>query len=108
MGKRPRLLKDYNLWVREIDSGEERALTQDGEQYYAYAIQPESRDLVGNLCDEACSPRPQAHWSPDSSQLFTMQTDERQVRSLPSMLYVPQDGTVAPKSGGAKIPAAWG
>ncbi|MDA9091299.1 DPP IV N-terminal domain-containing protein [Porticoccaceae bacterium] len=97
-GEKAAFIKDYNVWVREIDSGEERALTQDGQQYYAYAVQPESRDLVGNLlATSGYSPGPEAQWSPDSSQLFTMQTDERQVRNLPSMLYAPQDGTVAPR-----------
>ena len=37
-------------------------------------------------------------WSPDSRKLFTVQTDDRQVRSLPSIDYVPQDGTVAPRA----------
>ena len=96
-GTKAAFIKNYNLWVREIDSGEECALTHDGELHYAYAVQPESRDLIGDLCAATCTPKPDARWSPDSRQLFTLQTDERQVRSLPSMLYAPQDGTVAPR-----------
>lgn len=97
-GTQAAFTKDYNLWVRDINSGEERALTHDGERYYAYAVRPESRDLLDDLVTVARPPRNvEAQWSPDSSKLFTMQTDERQVRSLPSMLYAPQDGTVAPR-----------
>lgn len=96
-GKKAAFIKDHNLWVRDLESGEEYALTDDGEQYYAYAVKPESRNLIGDLVTTTCTPKPEAQWSPDSCSLFTMQTDERQVRSLPSMLYAPQDGTLAPR-----------
>ena len=93
-------VKDYNLWLKELDSGKERALTDDGEQYYAYGSQPESRDLMGELYQNSfmIPQAPQALWSPDSSKLFTLQTDERQVRSLPAMLYAPQDDSIAPRA----------
>ena len=97
-GKKIAFIRDCNLWVRDLDSGEEKALTQDGERYYAYGVQPESRNLIKGLTDYDPFPAAviEAHWSPDSTQLFTFQLDERLVRSLPSMQYVPQDGTVAP------------
>lgn len=90
-------VKEYNLWVRDIKSGEECALTHDGRPHYEYGTQPESRNLVSGIIGPESPGRPEALWSPDSGQLFTMQMDERPVRSLPSMLYVPQDGTVAPR-----------
>ena len=99
-GKKAAFVKEYNLWVRDISSGKERALTQDGQRYYAYAVQPEARDLVYDMVEPESSfvsEIPEALWSPDSTKLFTVQVDERAVRSLPSMLYVPQDGTVAPR-----------
>ena len=94
-GKKVAFTRDYNLWVRDVESGEESAMTFDGERYYAYAVQPESRNLTEGL-PGTVSWFPvslEALWSPDSSKLFTLQTDERQVRSVPSMLYVPQDGS---------------
>ena len=102
--KKAAFVKDHNLWVRDLDSGEERALTHDGEKHYAYAVIPESRDLIGDLYAPVPVPKPEAQWSPDSTRLFTLQTDERQVRSLPSMLYVPQDGSVAPRAVERKYP----
>ena len=96
--KKAAFSRDYNLWVRDLESGEEHPLTRDGERHYAYALQPEARDLIEGMPGVETFPqRLEALWSPDSKQLFTFQMDERQVRKLPSMLYVPQDGTVAPK-----------
>lgn len=98
-GKKVAFSRDFNLWVRDVESGQEYAMTHDGERHYAYGIQPESRDLLEGLPGNiSISPITlEALWSPDSRKLFTLKTDERQVRSVPSMLYVPQDGTVAPK-----------
>jgi len=96
-GTKAAFVKDYNLWIRDLKNGEEWALTHGGQQHYAYAVQPESRNLIGELIDPEPMVKPEALWSRDSSQLFTVQMDERQVRNLPSMLYVPQDGTVAPR-----------
>ena len=98
-GKKIAFSRDYNLWIREVSSGEEHAITQGGEQYFAYGVEPESRDLIRGLTDgETNFEGPlEALWSADSTQLLTYQLDERQVRKVPSMLYVPQDGTVAPR-----------
>jgi dipeptidyl-peptidase 4 len=103
-GKKAVFIREHNLWMRELETGEECALTQDGEKYYAYAVQPESRNLIGDLYTSTPTLRPEAQWSPDSSKLFTLQTDERQLRSISSMLYVPQNGTVAPKVVERKYP----
>ena len=98
-GKKAAFSRDYNLWIRDLDSGEERALTQNGECHYAYAVEPQARDLTKDVTDadtHIALPL-EALWSPDSTRLFTFQLDERRVRSIPSMVYVPQDGTVAPR-----------
>ena len=96
-GTQAAFVKEHNLWLRDIKSGEERALTQDGELHYAYAVEPEGRDLVSEFMGPVPLVAPEALWSADSSQLFTVQMDERKVRDIPSMLYVPQNGTVAPR-----------
>ncbi len=97
-GKKATFIRDYNLWVRDLETREEHALTQDGLRHHAYGLEPESRNLIEGLRgnDPVPTPTVAARWSPDSKQLFTYQLDERQVRSLPSMQYVPQDGTLAP------------
>ena len=35
-GKHAIVARDFNLWLHDMDGGEERALTQDGEEYYVY------------------------------------------------------------------------
>ena len=36
-GRQALFVRDFNLWVQDLDSGKERALTQDGNADYAYA-----------------------------------------------------------------------
>lgn len=90
-GKNVVFRRDFNLWMRNINSGEERAITQDGEKDYVYGA-PGSAWGSELEMDQ----RPQAIWSPDSSQLFTVQRDTRQVLTLPIVRHVPKDGSVRP------------
>ena len=98
-GKKAVYTRDYNLWLKDLDSGEEYALTKDGERHNAYASLPEKVDLVSEFSPPvAYFQSPQMLWSPDSKQLFTMQTDERQVLSLPVTEYVTQGQDIRPRS----------
>lgn len=109
-GLRAVFIRDYNLWLIDIESKKETALTTDGELYYAYGAMPESGDIVSGLQSEEHQmlrgiwPAPQALWSPDSSKLFTLQTDERQVLSIPVTAYAPEDGSLRPKSWQPRYP----
>jgi len=97
-GKQAVFLQDHNLWLHDLESGTEKALTTDGVEYHSYAIQPEGRNLVDGLgVPKDAITSPEAMWSPDSRQLLTVQLDERKVGTMPSILYVPQDGTMRPK-----------
>jgi dipeptidyl aminopeptidase/acylaminoacyl peptidase len=87
-GSKALFLKEYNLWVRDLKSGAEKALTSDGVRYYAYAGVP---DATGRP-----AARPEAVWSPDSAKVFTAQVDDRQVKDLPMIDYAPKDGSVRP------------
>ena len=88
-GRLAAFTRDSNLWLRDLESGEERALTTDGIYTLAYAEPPVftrwQKDHVGG--------RPEAIWSPDSSQLLTLRTDERTVLPMPYIEYVPEDGS---------------
>jgi dipeptidyl-peptidase-4 len=78
-------LQDHNLWVVEGDA--ERALTRDGDEFFAYADVPYSgRGLRAMLNDAS----PEALWSPDGQWLFTVQTDDRSVPDNPFVEYVPE------------------
>lgn len=99
-GKKAVFLRDYNLWIRNIEAGTEKALTEDGERYFAYGVQPERMSLSAGLGSASWvnSATPEALWSDDSTRLFTVKVDERKVLSLPLTQYVAKDKSVRPKS----------
>ncbi len=74
-------LKAGNLWLRDIATGAETALTTDAETYYGYADQP---DATGRKATT-----PYAIWSADSKKLLTIQTDDRKTGELPVVDYAP-------------------
>ncbi len=61
-------IKDYNLWVENLNSGEEKQLTTDGEEDFGYAT---------NNAGWTRSKRPVLLWSPDSKKIATFQHDGR-------------------------------
>ncbi|WP_066798683.1 S9 family peptidase [Sphingomonas soli] len=69
-GKRAAFLRDWNLWIRDVDTGAERQLTTDGVKDFGYAT-----DNAGwKRSDQAI-----VIWSPDSKKLATFQQDQRAV-----------------------------
>lgn len=66
-------IKDWNLWVRNLVSGEERQLTTDGIENFGYAT-----DNAGWRQSE----RPIVLWSPDSKKIATYQQDQRHVSDM--------------------------
>ncbi len=66
-------IRDYNLWVRDVASGEERQLTTDGIEEFGYAT-----DNAG----WTKSDRPVVLWSPDSKKIATFQHDGRGVGDM--------------------------
>ncbi|MEO8200621.1 MAG: DPP IV N-terminal domain-containing protein, partial [Gemmatimonadota bacterium] len=67
-GKLAAFIRDYNLWVRDLATGQERQLTTDGIQDFGYAT-----DNAG----WTRSDRPVLLWSPDSRMIATFQHDAR-------------------------------
>ncbi|HLI75407.1 MAG TPA: DPP IV N-terminal domain-containing protein [Acidobacteriaceae bacterium] len=61
-------IRDWNLWVRDEATGEERQLTTDGVQDFGYAT-----DNAGWTHSDA----PILVWSPDSKKIATFQQDQR-------------------------------
>lgn len=86
-GKREAFIKDWNIWVRDLKSGEEKQVTTDGEEFYAYAMKPSaSRNFHWAA---------ELRWAPDSRRIFTVQTDDRQVKPMPFIAYA-RDEDVRP------------
>jgi dipeptidyl aminopeptidase/acylaminoacyl peptidase len=72
-GKYEAFIKDWNLWIKEVDSGEEKALTTDGVENFGYAT-----DNAG----WKHSNRAILSWSPDSKKIATFQQDQRHVSDM--------------------------
>jgi dipeptidyl aminopeptidase/acylaminoacyl peptidase len=72
-GKRAVFIRDWNLWVRDVATGQEKALTTDGVKDFGYAT-----DNAG----WARSARAIVLWSPDSKKVATFQQDERNVGDM--------------------------
>ncbi len=81
--------KDYNLWLRNLETNEEKALTTDGEKLFQYGATGAcwGWEMPGGL---------QVAWSPDSKRIFTVQRDQRCVKTLPIVHHVPKDGSIRP------------
>ena len=67
-GKKAAFIRDWNLWVRDVTTGEEKPLTTDGAYNYGYAT-----DNAG----WTHSNRAVLVWSPDSKKIATFQQDQR-------------------------------
>jgi dipeptidyl-peptidase-4 len=72
-GKRTAYIKDWNLWVRDVATGKETALTKDGVPDFGYAT-----DNAG----WTKSDRAILLWSPDSKRIATFQQDQRKVGDM--------------------------
>jgi len=67
------VIRDWNLWLRELATGEETALTTDGLPDHGYAT-----DNAGWRRSDA----PIVVWSPDSAKIATFRQDQRQVGEM--------------------------
>lgn len=89
-------LRKNNLWLRDKD-GIERALTTDGEDYFAYGKLPDdSLRSLPTLRDKKPAPPVRIEWSPDGKYLFGVRRDEREILPYPYVEWVPQDGSFRP------------
>ncbi|CAH0218312.1 Prolyl tripeptidyl peptidase [Pedobacter sp. Bi27] len=72
-GKKAILIKDYNLFVKEVATGKLTQLTSDGIKDYGYAT-----DNAGWKHSDA----PILRWSPDSKKIATFQQDQRNSKDM--------------------------
>ncbi|TFH28056.1 MAG: S9 family peptidase [Bacteroidia bacterium] len=72
-GKYVAFIRDWNLWIKEVSTGTEKALTTDGIENFGYAT-----DNAG----WKHSDRPILSWSPDSKKIATFQQDQRHVSNM--------------------------
>ena len=72
-GKQLAFIKDWNLWIKNVATGDEKKLTTDGVKDFGYAT-----DNAG----WKHSNRPILSWSPDSKKIATFQQDQRHVSNM--------------------------
>jgi len=72
-GKRAAFIKNYNLWVRDVKTGQQTQLTTDGIKDFGYAT-----DNAGWTHSDA----PVLLWSPDSKKIATFKQDQRNVSDM--------------------------
>ena len=90
--------KEHDLWLRDIESGEEKPLTFDGEEHFCYGA-------VGLAWAHPTTDttKLQAVWSPDSKKILTVQRDSRRVKTLPVLHNLPKDGGIRPTVKNVKV-----
>ncbi len=72
-GKKAVFIKNWNLWLRDVETKKETQLTTDGVKNYGYAT-----DNAGWTMSDG----PIVRWSPDSKKLATFQQDQRNVSDM--------------------------
>ncbi len=72
-GKKAAFIKDWNLWLRDVETKKETQLTTDGIKDFGYAT-----DNAG----WKHSDRAILLWSPDSKKIATFQQDQRKVSDM--------------------------
>ncbi len=66
-------IRNWNLWIREVSTNSEKAITTDGIENFGYAT-----DNAG----WKQSDKPILSWSPDSKKIATFQQDQRHVSNM--------------------------
>lgn len=85
--------RDCNVWLRSVASGEERAITTDGEKHNGYGEALLSPLTSGGIEDP---PPPVIRWSPDSGKILFFRVDQREAPQFHLVQSVNQDGSVRP------------
>ncbi len=73
--------RDWDVWVRSMETGEEFALTTDGEEFWGYATNDQCCAQV-TAVREGMERPPVLRWSPDSRRLAFIRLDQREVEEL--------------------------
>ena len=71
--KKAAFINEYNLWIRDVQTGQKTQLTTDGAKDFGYAT-----DNAG----WKSSDRPILMWSPDSKKIATFKQDQRNVSDM--------------------------
>ncbi len=97
-GRFAALVRDDNIWLKELSSGALRPLTRDGAPYFSYGKLPDLSMMTLTVRSRNLRMPPiGAAWSPDSRYLVVPRVDERALREYTFL-------QSAPPLGAAPIP----
>jgi dipeptidyl aminopeptidase/acylaminoacyl peptidase len=93
-GRLAAFVRDHNVWLRDLVSGDSRPLTEDGVSGNGYGALTEQ--MAGLIFGLPLTPDPLVNvaWSPDSKQLVVARSDESRVPALPIVDHAPRDATL--------------
>jgi dipeptidyl-peptidase-4 len=103
------LTRDNNLWMHDMDTGQERQLTRDGRENCGYGIYIgnfNTASIVRERMTQAGHHLPPmaSYWAPDSRTAIVPHVDQRHVADYPYVETVPWDGSFRPKLHLVRIP----
>lgn len=84
-------VREHNLWVRNVATGEQVQLSKDGEHFYDYATPLPSPALMVGQGTEDVVQTPAVFWSPDSKKIATYVLDQRNFPRLTITQSAPPD-----------------
>jgi hypothetical protein len=84
-------IKDHNLYLRDVSTGQIAQLTQDGVVGWDYATPLPSLQPMVEQGTEELKQKPAVFWAPDSSKLVTYRIDSRTAGRFTSIQFVPRD-----------------
>ncbi|MDD2496336.1 MAG: DPP IV N-terminal domain-containing protein [Tissierellia bacterium] len=103
--KRAVFSKDYNLFIRELDTDEIVQITYDGCMHYDYGsrLEEDNSFISDKRFGEVVTPS--IFWSPDSKKFVTFKVDQRNINELCLLQNVSESGEVErPKAHNYKYP----
>ena len=100
------LTRNHNLYVRNMGTGQERALTTDGIELLSWAQQPyfSSFVTIRMLKAGVVAPPFQAYWSPDGHYVIAPRIDERGIEPWPYVEWAPPEGSRRPVVHNVRVP----
>jgi dipeptidyl-peptidase 4 len=83
--------KEYNLWVRNLETKKEIQLTHDGEYQNNYGATPEGNTMwITMKMMTGGNVPPVLIWAKDSKKILTQKIDQRHVKELHLLQFAPQ------------------
>ena len=103
-GKKVLFIQNYNVWVRDLSTKEEKPLTTEGVKDIGFG-QYLDMDFIQfqSFPDVPPIPPTYTHWLPDSQHIITYKLDQSLIQNVPFVESLPRDGTLHPKIQNVKI-----